>query len=109
MFGSVGAPELLFILVLALLLFGPRRLPQIGRTVGRALAEIRGATREFKLDVEQAVDLEAARDATGARSTRSESRERGTSPGPDAVMPGPSSATPRVLAPPTETPPTTDV
>jgi TatA/E family protein of Tat protein translocase len=58
MFGSVGAPEFLLILVLALLLFGPRKLPQIGRTLGRALAEFRGATQEFKSSLEREVEVE---------------------------------------------------
>ena len=54
MIGSLGAPELLFILVLALLVFGPRKLPEIGRTLGRAMGEFRRATSDLKrtLDVE---------------------------------------------------------
>ena len=54
MIGSLGVPELLFILVLALLVFGPRKLPEIGRTLGRALGEFRRATSDLKrtLDVE---------------------------------------------------------
>lgn len=58
MFGSVGGAEFLLIAVLALLLFGPRKLPQIGRSVGRALAEFRGVTREFKSSLEQEVRME---------------------------------------------------
>lgn len=54
MIGSLGVPELLFILVLALLIFGPRKLPEIGRTLGRALGEFRRATTDLKqtLDAE---------------------------------------------------------
>lgn len=58
MFGSLGGPELLLILVLALLLFGPRKLPEIGRTIGRGLSEFRKATTEFKSSLEREVDLE---------------------------------------------------
>ena len=61
MIGSLGVPELLFILVLALLVFGPRKLPEIGRTLGKALGEFRRATTDLKrtLDVElSARDLE---------------------------------------------------
>ena len=54
MIGSLGVPELLFILVLALLVFGPTKLPEIGRTLGRAMGEFRRATSDLKrtLDVE---------------------------------------------------------
>ena len=54
MIGSLGIPELLFILVLALLIFGPRKLPEIGRTMGKALGEFRRATSDLKrtLDTE---------------------------------------------------------
>lgn len=57
MFGSVGGGEILVLLVLALLLFGPRRLPKIGRTVGAALSEFRRATTDFKMNLEREVDL----------------------------------------------------
>jgi TatA/E family protein of Tat protein translocase len=46
--GNIGAGELIFIAVFALLIFGPKRLPEIGRSVGRALAEVRKATNELK-------------------------------------------------------------
>ena len=49
---GIGAPELIFILLLALLIFGPKRLPEIGRTVGRALGEFRRASSELKRSLE---------------------------------------------------------
>ncbi len=48
MFGSLGIWEILFILALALLIFGPRKLPEIGRTLGRSLGEFRKATTDLK-------------------------------------------------------------
>lgn len=65
MFGPLGVPELLFILVLALLIFGPRRLPEIGRTVGRAMGEFRRASTELQrtLNTEIALDEEDAETA----------------------------------------------
>ncbi|GMU67461.1 MAG: hypothetical protein AMXMBFR36_37350 [Acidobacteriota bacterium] len=58
MFGSLGLPEILFILVLALLLFGPRRLPEIGRTIGKGLSEFRRATNDLKRSIESEIELE---------------------------------------------------
>jgi len=47
-FGSLGAPELVAIFVLALLLFGPKKLPELGRALGRSFAEFRRATTDLK-------------------------------------------------------------
>ena len=53
MLGSLGLPEILFILVLALLVFGPKRLPKVGRTLGRALGEFRRATSDLKRTIDR--------------------------------------------------------
>jgi len=58
MLGPIGLPETLFILVLALLIFGPRRLPELGRTVGKALGEFRRATTELKRSINTEIALE---------------------------------------------------
>ena len=57
MFG-LGVPELIFIMVLALLIFGPKRLPEIGRTLGRGMSEFRRASNDLKrtINVELALD-----------------------------------------------------
>jgi sec-independent protein translocase protein TatA len=62
MFGSIGGPELLLIFVLALLLFGPRKLPEIGKTIGKTLAEFRRATQEFSTSLEREVEVEKLRE-----------------------------------------------
>ncbi len=62
MFGPIGGAEFLLLAVLGLLLFGPRKLPQIGRSIGRALAEFRGATHEFKRGLEREVEAEQVRE-----------------------------------------------
>lgn len=58
MFGSLGIPELLVIFVVALLVFGPKRLPEIGRTLGKALGEFKKATDELKNTIEREVHVE---------------------------------------------------
>ena len=58
---SLGSTELLFILVVALIFFGPRKLPQLARSMGKGLAEFRKASDEFKRTWEREVALETTR------------------------------------------------
>ncbi|MDQ2936547.1 MAG: twin-arginine translocase TatA/TatE family subunit [Acidobacteriota bacterium] len=55
---SLGSTELLFILVMALVFFGPRKLPQISRSLGKNLAEFRRASDDFKATWNREVSLE---------------------------------------------------
>ena len=48
MFGTLGFPEMIIIFLLALVLFGPNKLPEIGRTIGKAITEFRKASSELK-------------------------------------------------------------
>ena len=66
MFGSLGGAEILLILVLALLIFGPRKLPQIGRAIGRAMGEFRRATHDLRANLEQEVATEDLRETREA-------------------------------------------
>jgi TatA/E family protein of Tat protein translocase len=61
-FGTLGMPELILIFVVALLLFGPRKMPQIGRSIGRAMGEFRRASNEFKRTIEDEVAADELRD-----------------------------------------------
>src|SRR5207248_3829155 len=58
MFGSLGIPELILIFIVALLVFGPKRLPEIGRTLGKAMGEFKKATDDFKNTIEREVQVE---------------------------------------------------
>jgi TatA/E family protein of Tat protein translocase len=53
---NLGFPEMIFLFLLALLIFGPRKLPEIGRQVGRALAEFKRASNEFKAQIESEIN-----------------------------------------------------
>jgi Tat protein translocase TatB subunit len=55
---SLGSTELLFILVMALVFFGPRKLPQLSRSLGKSMAEFRRASDDFKRTWEREVNLE---------------------------------------------------
>jgi TatA/E family protein of Tat protein translocase len=56
--GSLGLPEIAFIVIVALLIFGPKKLPEIGRTVGRGMAEFRRATDELKRSINTELALD---------------------------------------------------
>ena len=58
---TLSSTELLFILVIALIFFGPRKLPQLARSVGKGLAEFRKASDDFKRTWEREVAAEAAK------------------------------------------------
>lgn len=66
MFGTLGGPELLLILVIALIVFGPRKLPEMGRSLGKMMLEFRRASNEFKRTVEDEVDAEQSRERAQA-------------------------------------------
>jgi TatA/E family protein of Tat protein translocase len=57
MFGPLGFPEVVFILVLALLIFGPKRLPEVGKTIGKGVAQFRRATTDLKRTIESEIAI----------------------------------------------------
>jgi TatA/E family protein of Tat protein translocase len=85
MFGSLGVPELLVILAVALIVFGPRKLPEIGRTLGKALGEFRKATDDLKNTIEREVRVEELRKIGPSLMTPVESVSR-TEPAPPPVQ-----------------------
>ena len=68
MFGTLGGPEIFLILVVALIVFGPRRLPEIGKSVGKMLAEFRKASNDFKRTIEDEVEAERLRELDTTRA-----------------------------------------
>ncbi len=52
---QLGFSEMLFIFLLALLIFGPRKLPEIGRQIGKFMAEFKRASNEFKSQIEDEI------------------------------------------------------
>jgi len=67
MFG-LGVPEMIFILLLALLIFGPKKLPEIGRTLGKGMSEFRKASNELTRSINAELSLDE--DPTPAQPMR---------------------------------------
>ena len=66
MFGSLGMPELIVIFVIALVVFGPRKLPELGRSLGRGIAEFKKATNELQSTLEQEINADEQRTKAAA-------------------------------------------
>lgn len=82
--GSIGGPEILVILVIALLLFGPTKLPELGKSLGRALREFKKASQELQDTIEKEVD-DLKREAS---TPANPAPPRGALPAPQAPAPG---------------------
>jgi sec-independent protein translocase protein TatA len=63
MFGSIGMPELIIIFVIALIIFGPRKLPELGKSLGKSLAEFKKASNELRNTLEEEIRIEEQKEA----------------------------------------------
>ncbi len=106
MFGSIGGPEVILLFIAALLLFGPRRLPEIGRTLGKTVADFRRATNDFRANLEREVRMEELKDAIRPIETlpRPEALARGALADVASSMAPESPAEPDSPDTPTDTP-----
>jgi len=84
MFGNLGMGELIVIFTIALLIFGPRKLPELGKSLGKSIAEFKKASNELRNTLEEEIRLEEQRES--------------------AKIP-PSASTPAAPSAPVETPP----
>jgi sec-independent protein translocase protein TatA len=68
MLGSIGMPELIIIFVIALIIFGPRKLPELGRSLGKSLNEFKRASNELKNTLDEEIRVEESRSAERQRT-----------------------------------------
>ena len=66
MFGSIGMPELIIIFAVALIIFGPRKLPELGKSLGRSLSEFKRASNELRSTLEDEIRIEDQRERAAA-------------------------------------------
>ena len=78
MFGSLGLPELVVIFVIALIVFGPRKLPELGRSLGKSINEFKKASNELRNTLDEEVRMDERKAAVPA-----------TPPPPALVSPAP--------------------
>lgn len=75
---GLGMPEVVLILVIALIVFGPRKLPELGKSLGQAMSQFRRASEDFKRTWEQEVDIDKVK-STGTASTALSTTDHDTS------------------------------
>ena len=88
MFGSLGMPELIVIFVIALIIFGPRKLPELGKSLGKSIAEFKRASNELKSTLEEEIRIEEQKtkqdEAARAATSHAQSQQTSLPPVSDA-------------------------
>ena len=68
MMGNIGMPELIIIFVIALIIFGPRKLPELGRSLGKSINEFKRASNELKNTLDEEIRVEESRSTDRQRA-----------------------------------------
>jgi TatA/E family protein of Tat protein translocase len=88
--GPLGVPELIIILFVALIFFGPRKLPELGRSIGRSLNEFKRASNELRSTLDEEIRLEERnKTAVAAPAAPPAAPAEATSADPSAAAPEP--------------------
>ena len=91
----------IFVFVLALILFGPKKLPEIGRQIGKLLAEFRRASNEFKMQIDEELRTMEQQERQKKLEEAAAQAEQPALPAPEpSILPSPSSTAPLTVLPP---------
>ena len=105
MFGPIGMPELILIFIVALLVFGPKKLPELGKSLGRGLAEFKRASDDLKKTVEDEIEQgkhegdAVKKQVADVRSTLDPTMPPVPASAPPAPAPAPEGSVPRADSP----------
>lgn len=86
MFGSIGITELIVIFVVALLVIGPKRLPEVAKSLGRALGEFKRATTDFQrsMNLDEDFDVDAPESPPTTKTSEGEEEAKASEDGEEA-------------------------
>jgi len=88
MFGSIGMPELIIIFVIALIIFGPRKLPKLDRSLNKSLSKFKRASNELRSTLEEEIRVEDQRVPAKPAVSPSPTTSAATVPHGDEPVPG---------------------
>ena len=78
MFGPIGMPELIVIFVIALIIFGPRKLPELGKSLGKSLGEFKRASNDLRHTLEEEIRVEDVKPTPAEGSKSAEAPAEGS-------------------------------
>jgi sec-independent protein translocase protein TatA len=96
--GPIGMPEMVVIAVIALIIFGPRKLPELGKSLGKSIAEFKRASNELKNTLEDEIRTEELQDARKSAQVPPSASVPVTTPAPTSTSAPEGETTPRVDA-----------
>ena len=96
--GPIGMPEMVVIAVIALIIFGPRKLPELGKSLGKSIAEFKRASNELKHTLEDEIRTEELQEARKSAQIPPTPSVPSPAPAPAATTAPEGETTPRVDA-----------
>src|SRR5688500_15594538 len=102
MFGSIGMPVLIIMLVIAFIIFGPRKLPEFGRSLCKSIGEFKKASNELRSTLEEEIRFEEQRDQRASLRAEQDTAIAAAATPPSATPPPVTPAPPVVPAPPAD-------
>jgi len=94
MFGSIGMPELVIILVIALIVFGPRKLPELGRSLGKSIGEFKRASNELRNTLDEEIRAEEVKEQRAKTEAEQKTALEAANSMRDAITPDAASHSP---------------